>query len=215
MEENNRHNEQFSRAVLRAVETMNHEPYASERLHKAADLVLTGRVTLDGDGTATVQSGSHTYAIDPEDGCSCEDARRRSRWCKHALAAEVLRSAQAQLHESRNGTEPTPPADAPPTDLPASAAWQVSEAQASCCLKFTLSGMEVLYTMRDVNDDLLFARVRRILPRILEKVNGNAAAPPPDVPMCPIHHVPMRRHTKGDQAWYSHKAPDGSWCRGS
>ncbi len=33
--------------------------------------------------------------------------------------------------------------------------------------------------------------------------------------LCSIHHVPMSlRHKDGD-AWYSHRLPDGTWCRGA
>ena len=76
--------EHFTRAVVCAVESMNHEPYAGERLDKAADLVRTGNVTLTDNGMATVQSGSHTYQIDSQGGCTCEDAQRRSKWCKQS-----------------------------------------------------------------------------------------------------------------------------------
>ena len=31
---------------------------------------------------------------------------------------------------------------------------------------------------------------------------------------CKVHRVAMKRHEKDSQVWYSHKAPDGSWCRG-
>jgi len=33
----------------------------------------------------------------------------------------------------------------------------------------------------------------------------------PEGEMCPIHNVPFKLFTKGDQKWYSHKAEDG-WC---
>lgn len=36
----------------------------------------------------------------------------------------------------------------------------------------------------------------------------------PDPAWCPIHAVAMKRHEKDGNAWYSHKAPDGTWCRG-
>jgi len=40
----------------------------------------------------------------------------------------------------------------------------------------------------------------------------------PETRECPIHHVPMARHEKGNSHWYSHKivGADGSesWCRG-
>ena len=31
---------------------------------------------------------------------------------------------------------------------------------------------------------------------------------------CKIHGCAMKRHEKDSQVWYSHKAPDGTWCRG-
>jgi hypothetical protein len=31
---------------------------------------------------------------------------------------------------------------------------------------------------------------------------------------CYTHETPLKRHEKDGQVWYSHKAPDGSWCRG-
>ncbi len=32
---------------------------------------------------------------------------------------------------------------------------------------------------------------------------------------CELHEEPMSRHEKGKDVWYSHKMPDGSWCRGT
>jgi len=31
---------------------------------------------------------------------------------------------------------------------------------------------------------------------------------------CPIHGVPMRRHERDGDVWYSHRLADGTWCRG-
>ncbi len=31
---------------------------------------------------------------------------------------------------------------------------------------------------------------------------------------CPIHNLQMPKHTHGGQSWYSHKLPDGNWCKG-
>ena len=36
-----------------------------------------------------------------------------------------------------------------------------------------------------------------------------------DRKLCPIHQCDMKRYEKDGRSWYSHKAPDGSWCRGS
>ncbi len=202
--------DQFRQAVVACAAGMNHAPYAGERLPKAADLVLTGNVALNDDGTATVVSGSHTYEIDPQDGCTCADSQHRSMYCKHRIAVELLKRVQAKLAQQGNGAAPPPP-----TAACEPSAWRVTEAPASCTMKFQAGRIDILLTLRDTNDVSLFERIRKVLPRILEKADGNTADPPPETPRCPIHNVSMKRYTKGDQAWYSHKAPNGSWCRGT
>ena len=32
---------------------------------------------------------------------------------------------------------------------------------------------------------------------------------------CSIHNEPMERREKDGQSWYSHKLPDGTWCKGT
>jgi len=45
--------------------------------------------------------------------------------------------------------------------------------------------------------------------------NGGQAAKAEHGPeWCPIHEVDMTKHKKDGQVWYSHKTPDGEWCRG-
>ena len=42
-----------------------------------------------------------------------------------------------------------------------------------------------------------------------------AATPDPSDPSwCAIHNTQMKRHEKDGNVWHSHRAPDGSWCRG-
>ena len=36
----------------------------------------------------------------------------------------------------------------------------------------------------------------------------------PDPAWCPVHQVAMSRREKDGQVWYSHKLPDGTYCRG-
>ena len=56
------------------------------------------------------------------------------------------------------------------TSASVSADWQVHEAPVACTLTFVCKGVDVHLTMRDVSDDALFARIKRILPKIQEKV---------------------------------------------
>jgi hypothetical protein len=196
------YDDDFEQAVEREAEALNHEPYAGIRLQNATELVLTGAVTLSDDGSATVKSGSHTYTITPMDGCTCADSRYRSRYCKHFIAVELLKRVT-------QGDSP-PSEDADPAvvpNTPCSASWAVHEAPASCCLKFQASGVECLYTMRDTDDELLFARVQRILPKLMEGLMPTeAGATPPVAPdYCPIHQVQMKQYSKDDEVWYSHR----------
>ena len=147
-----------------------------ERLRKALDLVRADAVTLQADGTASVQSGKQTYTLAPE--CPCADAKHRTELCKHTLAVELHRRALALL----DGTAPAPaaPSTSPPAaaaapppaalpsapSAPASHAWDVHEAPASACFKFRVGSMELLYTLRGVDDAELQRRITATLPTL-------------------------------------------------
>jgi hypothetical protein len=91
-------------------------------------------------------------------------------------------------------------------------------------MKWQLNGIELLLTLRDQTDEALFGRIKRVLPKIQEKVQaqrqqrqeeqGTTGA---DESYCDIHQCEMTR-SKDGKGFY-HKAgekPDGkaSWCRG-
>src|SRR5712691_3113088 len=101
-----------------------------ERIRKALELVGANAVTVQADGSASVQSGKQTYTLAPD--CPCADAKHRTELCKHTLAVELHRRALALLE----GTAPAPAAAsaqaaaaAPPAapSAPASHAWDVHE----------------------------------------------------------------------------------------
>jgi hypothetical protein len=214
--------DQLSIAVAQAAATMDRPEY-NGRLQKAMDFVLTGTVTLHADGTATVKSGSHVYHITDE--CSCADSQTRSKYCKHFLAVQLLKRTMERLHLPTTSSQPAP--EAPPAS-----AWQCAQAPSSITMKWTLGGLELMLTLRDATDEDLFERIKRVLPRIEAKLDAQRqarqdarasqqapASPPPateeeDEPWCTKHDVPLRRFSKGEQSWYSHHAPDGTWCRG-
>jgi hypothetical protein len=232
--------DQFSLALAQTAATMDNPAY-NGRLEKAIEFVRNGAVTLNTDGTATVVSGSHTYQVAGE--CPCADSQTRSKYCKHFLAVELLKRTLERLHHPATNGATKEPAPATP-QAPHSAAWAVQEAPASCCLKWAINGLEIMYTMRDVDDEKLFTRVGRILPRIEEKLEAQRlerqarqeakaqeaqattppASPPPPrekaepeddgAPWCDIHEVYLTRYTKDGRAWYSHQLPDRTWCRG-
>jgi len=47
-----------------------------------------------------------------------------------------------------------------------------------------------------------------------EEKKKEAAAGLPLASFCSIHNVAMKLHRKNGDEWYSHRLPDGSWCKG-
>jgi len=132
-------------------------------MRKALELVRADAVTLHADGSASVQSGKQTYTLAPD--CPCADAKHRTELCKHTLAVELHRRALALL----DGTAPAPAAL---PSAPASHAWDVHEAPASACFKFRVGTMELLYTLRGVDDAELQRRITATLPTLQEVIEA-------------------------------------------
>lgn len=153
-----------------------------ERMRKALDLVSANAVTLHADGTASVQSGKQTYTLAPE--CPCADAKHRTELCKHTLAVELHRRALALLEGTAPApiSNPTPAAPSPSQaaaaplpaapSAPASNAWDVHEAPASACFKFRVGNMELMYTLRGIDDDELQRRITATLPTLQEVIEA-------------------------------------------
>jgi hypothetical protein len=154
---------------MQAVENLALVLRAGDRVTKALHLVLVNAVTIKTDGTSQVRSGQKTYTIPPTEGCSCEDAIRRPRFCKHYIAMLIRKRATALLQGTQHASGQEIPTGSSATPASVSADWQVHEAPAACTLTFVCKGVDVHLTMRDVSDDALFARLRRILPKIQAK----------------------------------------------
>jgi hypothetical protein len=152
-----------------------------ERMRKALELVRANAVTLQADGTASVKSGNQTYTLSPE--CICADAQHRTEFCKHYLAVDLHRRALALVE----GTAPAPaaPSTTPPVaaaaslpaapmspSAPASHAWDVHEAPASACFKFRVGNMELMYTLRGIDDNELQRRITATLPTLQEVIEA-------------------------------------------
>jgi len=106
----------------------------------------------------------------------------------------------------------------------------VREAPASATIRFHLRGYDLMFTLRDTTGRDLLAKLVPVLdaldamgasPNGYANGNGHGATPEadaggePGTKECPIHGVAMKRRTGSDgTAWYSHKLPDGSWCKG-
>ena len=121
---------------------------------------------------------------------------------------------------------------------PRAADWKVSEAPASCCLKWRIGTMELMYTARGATDAELQPRITALLPwlqALVSEVEAHAAlrpeataadqgpptppdasAPPAFQPedWCAVHQVRMGRRSNADGTWYSHRLSDGTYCKG-
>jgi hypothetical protein len=210
----------FHLALAQTAATMAN-PAHGDRLRKAMDLVRSGAVTLHGDGTATVMSNGHPYEMVDE--CPCEDSRKRSPYCKHYLAVQLVQRTMERLGQNHNGNGTQDVAN--PTPPPArSQAWAVNEAPAACCLKVNIDGIEVMYTLRDVDDHTLFPRVKQMLARLQDKIGQTSAetlspqasgiAMEPPQGWCTQHEVQMRRCRNDTGSWWAHLLADGTWCKG-
>src|SRR5262249_54791160 len=96
--------------------------------------------------------------------------------CKHLLAAEIHTGA---LGLAGRAEEPlNPPALEPalhtslPMLAPTTASWPISEAPASLNIKLKIGPMELMYTMRDVDDLKLQRRATMALPWLQEILHG-------------------------------------------
>jgi len=43
---------------------------------------------------------------------------------------------------------------------------------------------------------------------------GSSATESEEEQICEYHHLPMSKHEKDGQVWYSHKLPNGKYCKG-
>ena len=155
-----------------------------ERMRQGLELAQRGAVTLPEDGedlSAVVRSGNNVYQVDTRLlTCPCADYQKHLQACKHLLAAEIHIGA---LGLAGRAEEPlNPPAlesaintSLPPT-APTTASWPISEAPASLNIKLKVGNMEIMYTMRDVDDLKLQRRATMSLPWLQEILHGCEAA---------------------------------------
>src|SRR5215471_13629405 len=151
-----------------------------ERMRQGLELAQRGAVSLPENGeelSAAVRSGSNLYQIDIRLlTCTCADYQKHLQACKHVLAAEIHTGA---LGLAGHAEEPlNPPASEPalntslPLAAPTTANWPISEAPASLNIKLKVGNMELMYTMRDVDDLKLQRRATMSLPWLQDILHG-------------------------------------------
>jgi hypothetical protein len=152
-----------------------------ERMRQGMELAQRGAVTLPEDGeqfSAVVRSGNNVYQVDTRLlTCPCADYQKHLQACKHLLAAEIHLGALGLLPpsapEPAAAEESAPVQDpAPMTLAPSTASWPISEAPASLNIKLKVGNMELMYTMRDVDDLKLQRRATMSLPWLQEILHG-------------------------------------------
>src|SRR5215510_751581 len=166
--------------ILTALPNGRYVSVRMERMRQGLELAQRGAVSLSEDGeefSAAVRSGSTLYQIDMRLlTCTCADYQKHLQACKHVLAAEIHTGA---LGLAGRAEEPlNPPALEPaintslPSATPTTASWPISEAPASLNIKLKIGNMELMLTMRDVDDLKLQRRATMALPWLQEILHG-------------------------------------------
>src|SRR5215813_9698936 len=152
-----------------------------ERMRQGLELAQRGAVTLSEDGedlSAVVRSGHNIYQVDTRLlTCACADYQKHLQACKHLMAVEIHLGALGLLPpsapEPAAAEEPAPVQDpAPMAPAPSTASWPISEAPASLNIKLKVGGMELMYTMRDIDDLKLQRRATMSLPWLTDILHG-------------------------------------------
>jgi hypothetical protein len=158
-----------------------------ERMRQGLELAQRGAVTLPEDGeqlSAVVRSGNNVYQVDTRLlTCTCADYQKHLQACKHLLAVEIHLGALGLAGIAAEPLNPPAPESALNTSLPpaapTTASWPIAEAPASLNIKLRVGQMELMYTMRDVDDLKLQRRATMALPwlqDILQGCEANLAA---------------------------------------
>ena len=153
-----------------------------ERMRQGLELAQRGAVTLPEDGeqlSAVVRSGNNVYQVDTRLlTCTCADYQKHLQACKHLLAVEVHLGALGLVGPA--APEPAAAAESPrPCRIRrprlrhrAPPRWPISEAPASLNIKLKVGNMELMFTMRDVDDLKLQRRATMSLPWLQDILHG-------------------------------------------
>lgn len=114
-------------------------------------------------------------------------------------------------------SESAPLAQAEPVVSPVT----LPEAPASVNCHILLEGRQVQVTLRDTDETRLLARLATLLqqypvaePPTPPPTQGTGSTTPDENPYCHMHKAVLKKFTKDGRTWYSHKTPQGQWCRG-
>src|SRR5215510_16071590 len=151
-----------------------------ERMRQGLELAQRGAVSLPDDGenlSAVVRSGHNVYQVDTHLlTCSCADYQKHLQACKHLLAVEVHLGAlglAAPVPGSSAAAATAAVEEVVKTAaVPSTAGWPISEAPASLNIKLKIGNMELMLTMRDVDDLKLQRRATLSLSWLQDILHG-------------------------------------------
>jgi hypothetical protein len=213
-------------------------PQAGERLDRPVEIVLSGGVQMQANGTARVQSQTFPdtlYMV--SDACSCQDARFAAPdgRCMHLLASWIYRRVATAIQAMPPGAAYDREAVAPcetATDTDGVPCYAVQtpcpghetapvvplpEAAASVNVRIVVHGREVQWTLRGTQEAEVAERLEALLARYpLIAPQAKAAAPVAEVaatPTCPAHHI-SRESTKAPGTFFcpSRTEADDAFC---
>jgi hypothetical protein len=226
------HTQRWTQAVESAAQQLADSPALQPRLDAAKALVLADAVTLADNGACVVQSGPKTYTMAPGSGCTCEDARYRSKYCKHLVSALLYQTAtrryaqdgqkDPRMDEIPQIDDALTPADLPVLNTPPAAV--MTEAPYSATFKAYRKGFSVLLTVRK-QDRTDFLEAVHGMPDWLEAQGytpepcrhdaPEAPAPPTPAPSCRYHGTQNMQPSKygaGKFVCSVRVESDGSYC---
>jgi SWIM zinc finger len=200
-------------------------PILAGALDKAFALVAGGHVFPLEDGrSAHVRSQSNPARSHLVNGtCDCKATQYHAAPCAHRLALRLYQRTVEQLAGSleEERWEPTWTSEAQPTPP------SLPEAPASVNVRLQINGREVQWTLRDTDEARLAVRLEALLARYpaaqpapqapspLSPQQHNAAAMHhPVTGFCPVHNVQMKENEKDGRRWFSHRLPEGGFCKG-
>jgi len=93
------------------------------------------------------------------------------------------------------------------------------EAPVSWTVRYrSTQGFDCMLTLRGHDPAAVLRQAHDLMERMAAagatQHGGSQGAEGRDKVWCDIHNCEMKRREKDGQTWYSHKAPDGTWCRG-
>ena len=103
----------------------------------------------------------------------------------------------------------------PPQSTPVETGGPLPEAPASVNVHVTIGGRDCQLTLRDHDEGRLLARLAQVLAQYPLPVPAASPAPPQEGRWCHMHQVTMHlNHGKDGRQWWSHRRPEGGFCKG-